>query len=1055
MGDASGTFQLHPDNPRYFLYRGQPMVLITATEHYGAVINRAFDQIAYLDEAANRHMTLSRCFLLFRELEHFGLNPHSPCKPVPGHYLAPFARSGTDFATDGYPRFDLDEWDPAFFERLHTFLTEAERRGIIVELTLFSNTYSDEVWRLNPFNIHNNTNSVGAGAWQDYTSQRDAELFERQQTYVRKIVAEVNAYDNLYFEICNEPFGSFPNHTTTAEVDAWQAALRTTIHEVEARLPKRHLIFQVPVESVRSDGALDPLIAEPDIAAINLHDYQQLTYQGVALAPLARFMQRDLRLARINRLWTTCWKAGKPLVFDEDNAATNGLDQQAWTIHRKRAWTTICSGGHYDMIDFSIQAGGQERGTPAAGAAIRAWLGHLATFIHNLDFVHMQPLPDFCQPLPPTTVAATLARADTEYVVYLADGREIDEPNAGEPCISNITLALPPGDFTARLYSPVDGIYSRDILPVSANRTLTLPMFVDDIVIHIRAAGANGWDAVQHTSTTQGTTHSVAQNSVVEWTFSSTKLYDDPFDEVDLECIVTDPEGAEHVVPAFWAGDQNWRVRYASSSIGVHHYRTRCSDTTNLDLHGREGQIEITPYRGDNPLLQHGPLKVAADQRHLEHVDGTPFFWLGDTWWMSLCKRLRWPDDFQALIADRVAKGFSVVQIVAGLYPDMEPFDERGANEAGFPWTTDFTRINPAYFDMADRRLAALVDAGLVPCIVGCWGFFMDFAGPDVIHKHWRYLVARYAAYPVVWCVAGEALMLYYLQQPSAEEAEQKRAALRSAWGDLTRTIRALDPFHHPITIHPNRYGREQIDDPTQIDFEMLQTGHSGYPTLATTVTILRASLAKAPRMPVLVDEVNYEGIGESSREEHQRFLFWTALLMGAAGHTYGANGLWQVNAREAPYGRSPHGTAWGGPPWNEAAQLPGSGQLGRAKRLLERFRWWAFTSHPEWIEPHADEEHPMAPYAAGIPHEVRVFFISSEAVWSVWSGKTQLRELEPDQPYNIYYVDPKTGREYEQTPVIPNEDGSYVLPKPPIFQDWIIVLAAATTNDEHIVAAQ
>jgi hypothetical protein len=40
-----------------------------------------------------------------------------------------------------------------------------------------------------------------------------------------------------------------------------------------------------------------------------------------------------------------------------------------------------------------------------------------------------------------------------------------------------------------------------------------------------------------------------------------------------------------------------------------------------------------------------------------------------------------------------------------GLYPDMFPFDPRGANEAGFPWEADYARIRPAYFDAADARL--------------------------------------------------------------------------------------------------------------------------------------------------------------------------------------------------------------------------------------------------------------------------------------------------------------------------------------------------------------
>ena len=71
--------------------------------------------------------------------------------------------------------------------------------------------------------------------------------------------------------------------------------------------------------------------------AVNLHDYQQLTYKGSILAPLSRFMQRDLRLARIQHLWTTVHETGRPFVFDEDNAATSSLDEESWIVHRKRA----------------------------------------------------------------------------------------------------------------------------------------------------------------------------------------------------------------------------------------------------------------------------------------------------------------------------------------------------------------------------------------------------------------------------------------------------------------------------------------------------------------------------------------------------------------------------------------------------------------------------------------------------------------------------------------------------------------------------------------------
>ena len=64
-------------------------------------------------------------------------------------------------------------------------------------------------------------------------------------------------------------------------------------------------------------------------------------------------------------------------------------------------------------------------------------------------------------------------------------------------------------------------------------------------------------------------------------------------------------------------------------------------------LDGLSGTVAVEPYRGQNPLFLHGPLRVAPDRRHFEHLDETPFFWLGDTWWMGLCRRLHWPDEFQ------------------------------------------------------------------------------------------------------------------------------------------------------------------------------------------------------------------------------------------------------------------------------------------------------------------------------------------------------------------------------------------------------------------------
>ena len=515
-----------------------------------------------------------------------------------------------------------------------------------------------------------------------------------------------------------------------------------------------------------------------------------------------------------------------------------------------------------------------------------------------------------------------------------------------------------------------------------------------------------------------------------EWAYASGKHYDDPFNQIELDAIVTLPSGKEHRVPAFWAGDSTWRVRYAPPTPGMFHIRSVCSDAANRDLHDQTMTLKAEPYTGRNVHFKHGVLQIAEDKRHFQHADGTPFFWLGDTWWMGLCKRLSWPDGFQTLTADRVQKGFTMVQIVAGLYPDMEPFDERGANEAGYPWDREYKSINPAYFDMADVRIQHLADHGLAACIVGFWGYFIPRMGVAKVKQHWRYLIARWGAYPVVWCLAGEGTMPYYLSKTKEQDAETQKHGLT----ELARYVRATDPHHHPITIHPSSSARLCVDDPSVLDFDMLQTGHSDRESAPNTIETIHTSLAASPKMPVLIGEVCYEGIQEASRQEVQRFMFLSSIFSGSGGHTYGANGIWQFNTREKPYGLSPHNHSWGGPAWDIAAQLPGSGQLGMAKRLLMRYSWWKLESRPDLIEPRWSKENYWKPFAATIPGEA--IFAFTPAAYSA----ATFRNLKPGT-YNAFFFNPTDGAEIPIGHINPDSSGSWTVADVPIFQDWVVVL--------------
>ena len=443
-------------------------------------------------------------------------------------------------------------------------------------------------------------------------------------------------------------------------------------------------------------------------------------------------------------------------------------------------------------------------------------------------------------------------------------------------------------------------------------------------------------------------------NVMTELPFVAKSPHEDPFNTLTLDVVFTDPKGQELRVPAFWAGGDTWKVRYASPVVGTHRFRSECSDAKDGGLHGITGEVPIKPYTGSNPLYLHGPIRVAADHRHLEHADGKPFFWLADTWWMGLCHRLHWPDEFSKLAADRKEKGFNVIQIVAGLYPDMHPFDPRGANEAGYPWEAEYTRIRPEYFDMVDRRLQYLADEGFAPCVVGAWGYFMPWMGVEKTKQHWRYLIARYGALPVVWCAAGEANLPWYLAKDFPYD-DRKQV---TEWTEVMRYIRATDPYHRPLTIHPTGIGRlsarHATDDVALLDIDLLQTPHGQDEAIEPTVRTVQESYADKPTMPVIDGEAAYEMLGDNLPTKSTREMFWLCMMNGAAGHTYGANGIWQCNRPGEPHGPSPHhngGVGYGKIPWNEAMNLPGSRQVGLGKKLFEKYEWQQFKPHPEWVQ--------------------------------------------------------------------------------------------------------
>jgi hypothetical protein len=453
---------LHPQNPHYFLYQGKPTTIITSGEHYGAVLNSGFDYVKYL-----------------KTLEHDGLNgtrtwsgaycepaaafniADNTLAPLPSRFLCPWARSQQSGYANGGNKFDLTQWDPEYFKRLKNFMSEARKRRIIVELNLFCPFYEESMWALSPMNVSNNINGIGAIARTNvYTLDKSGALLAVQDAMVRKLVTELKGFDNLYYEICNEPyFGG-----VTLE---WQRHIAATIVQAEASAGVRHLISQ----NIANYKAMvnDP---DPAVSIFNFH-----------YATPPETVSLNYRLGK---------------VIGENETGFRGTNDSQY---RMEGWDFIVSGGAlFNNLDYSFTAG-HEQGDfvypdkqPGGGSpALRHQYGLLKKLVESLDFLHMRPDSEVAKAdLPPDSSVRALAKPGQDYLVYLRTGlgdwkKSQKEVNFQQHELS-VRLVLPPGEYVAVwLDTKTGAAVERVSLRVNGEvHSLAAPAFSNDIALRIR-----------------------------------------------------------------------------------------------------------------------------------------------------------------------------------------------------------------------------------------------------------------------------------------------------------------------------------------------------------------------------------------------------------------------------------------------------------------------------------------------------------------------------------------------------------------------------------------
>jgi hypothetical protein len=429
--EAGEPIRLHPENPHYFLFRGKPTVLVTSAEHYGAVLNGRFDYLKYLDTLAADGMNMTRVFMgAYRELPGDFNIARNTLAPAFGDFVAPWARSSTGGARDGLNKFDLTKWNDAYFRRLRDFAAQAGRRGIVVEVTLFCPYYQERMWEHSPLHEANNVNGVGKMARAEVYKLGHPEMLQAQEGLVRKVLEELREFDNVYYEICNEPYAG-------RVASEWQRHISGVIVETEKKLGVQHLIAQNIANNTQK--ITDP---DPNVGLFNFH---------YARPPAA--VEENYGL-------------NKAIGLDE-----TGFDGTGDAVYRIQAWDFLAAGGaHYNNLDYSFTVGHEDGTfeppgtTPGWGSkGLRRQLRGLRQFLEGFDLVKMRPSNGVIGGgVPEGMSARALVEPGKAWAIYVHGGKVLKGYRPQYVVLSGrqkleLRVALPAGRYKARWWNPRSG----------------------------------------------------------------------------------------------------------------------------------------------------------------------------------------------------------------------------------------------------------------------------------------------------------------------------------------------------------------------------------------------------------------------------------------------------------------------------------------------------------------------------------------------------------------------------------------------------------------------
>jgi len=442
---SPGPLRIDTENPRYFADAAGNAVYLTGSHTWanfqdvgGSNPPPVFDYMAYLDFLQAHHHNFFRLWT-WEQTKGAPWSANGEIWFAPSVYI----RTGPDNALDGGPRFDLTQFNQAYFDRLRSRVLDARERGIYVSIMLFDGwsvgkklpSDPGNPWTGHPYHASNNINNVDGDTNHDGNGYETQDLSipgvtARQEAYVQKLIDTVNDLDNVLYEICNE---------CNQDSKAWQYHLIDFIHAYEKTKPKQH---PVGMSAIYPDGNNTDLFNGPA-------DW---------IAPNATGGYKDEPPSA---------DGSKVVLVDTDHLWGEGGDR-AWV------WKSFTRGYNVIYMDCYVQIY-CETYPPSdpTRLSLISNLGYTQDYANQMDLIAMLPRPHLCST---GYCLVSLSADQAEFIVYVPQGGLV-----------TVDLRDVKGTMRADWLNPKTGTISQVQGTISSGRdhSFIVP-FLGDAVLRIR-----------------------------------------------------------------------------------------------------------------------------------------------------------------------------------------------------------------------------------------------------------------------------------------------------------------------------------------------------------------------------------------------------------------------------------------------------------------------------------------------------------------------------------------------------------------------------------------